>query len=241
MATERSIILTRDAARNRIWAEALTGAGIACVDLPLIRFEKLPLPQDLDPAAFDWLLFTSPQGVRAFLESCLTSGAARLGALGAGTAAALRTAGFAVDFDPQQKDGAAFAREFCARFTPPSAILLPGPDRRMDEPVAILAEAGFTVRELPLYRTVPVEPADLPAGPCGPGDVVFFCSPSTVRAFTAAWESRPDAVAIGETTARACREAGFAVTVAATPDLRAMVRAAGLDPSPLNANLESEP
>ena len=240
MATERSIILTRDAARNRIWADALTTAGIGCLDLPLIRFEKLPLPQDLDPAAFDWLLFTSPQGVRSFLESCLTFGSARLGALGAGTAAALRTAGVTVEFDPQQKDGAAFAREFCSRFTPPAAILLPGPDRRMDEPVAILAGAGFTVRELPLYRTVPVPPADLPAAPCAPGDVVFFCSPSTVRAFAAAWDERPETVAIGVTTARACREAGFPVTVAETPDLRAMVRAAGLDPSTLNAILEGE-
>ena len=64
------------------------------------------------------------------------------------------------------------------------------------------------------------------------GDIVFFCSPSAVRAFAGAWTERPRCVAIGETTARAAREAGFATAVAATPDLEAMVLAAGLDPFP---------
>jgi uroporphyrinogen-III synthase len=51
-----------------------------------------------------------------------------------------------------------------------------------------------------------------------------------VRAFAAAWNDRPDCVAIGATTAAVAREAGFAPEVAATPDLEAMLRAAGLGP-----------
>jgi uroporphyrinogen-III synthase len=59
--------------------------------------------------------------------------------------------------------------------------------------------------------------------------VYFFCSPSAVRAFAAARAERPDCVAIGETTAAACREHGFEVRVATNPDLESMLRAAGLE------------
>ena len=59
---------------------------------------------------------------------------------------------------------------------------------------------------------------------------MFFASPSAVRAFVGAYAERPECVAIGETTARAALEAGFPAAVAATPDLEAMVLAAGLDP-----------
>ncbi len=86
--------------------------------------------------------------------------------------------------------------------------------------------------ELALYETEAVPPADLPAAAPAADDIVFFASPSAVRAFAGAWTVRPDCVSIGETTARAAREAGFPTTVAASPDLEAMVLAAGLDPIP---------
>ena len=57
---------------------------------------------------------------------------------------------------------------------------------------------------------------------------MFFCSPSTVTAFTAKWTQQPDAVAIGETTARALDEIDYSHRVAAAPDLESMVQAAGL-------------
>ncbi len=229
MGSGPRIVLTRQQARNRPWAEVLRAAGVEVLELPLIRFEPLPPVSDPVPDDPDWILFTSPQAVRAFLEAGLTAGAARLGALGRGTAAALADADLAAEFTPGLNDGVEFATAFTAAISTPATVLLPGPQRRLREPVAILERAGFLVRELPLYRTEPVPAAELPDRPFRPGDVVFLCSPSTVRAFTAAWDERPACVAIGETTASAARAAGFAPRVAETPDLQAMVRAAGLD------------
>ena len=103
---------------------------------------------------------------------------------------------------------------------------------------ASLMTAGFDVRELPLYVTGPVPADDLPETPCGPDEIVFFCSPSTVKAFTAAWDARPRCVAIGRPTAEAATKAGFPVDVADQPDLESMVLAAGLDPDNLP---ESDP
>ena len=234
------IILTRQRDRNKAWANRLGAAGHVVVEMPLIRYESLPVPADLDPGNFDWILFTSPQGVKAFAAAGMSTGSARMGALGSGTAAALVEAGLRDDLGVRTADGAEFARAFLAEVSGPGRVLLPGPNRRLEEPRASLNAAGFEVRELPLYETSPVPADELPPAEFERDDIVFFCSPSTVRAFSEAWTARPRCVAIGETTAQASRPAGFETVVAAAPDLSAMVLAAGLDPLPEPVTPEME-
>jgi uroporphyrinogen III methyltransferase/synthase len=240
MAAGQRIILTRQRDRNTEWAARLRAAGHAVVELPLIRYEALPVPGDLDPGSFDWILFTSPQGVKAFVEAGLQGTQAKIAALGTGTSVALSEAGLEDELGLRTVDGAEFAREFLKAVSGPGRVLLPGPNRRLKDPRATLEAAGFTVRELPLYETVAVPPDELPDMEFAPGDIVFFCSPSTVRAFTAARDERPRCVTIGETTARPARDAGFETAVAVTPDLSAMVLAAGLDPLQEPSTLELE-
>ncbi len=234
------IILTRQRDRNKAWATRLGAAGHDVVELPLIRYETLPVPDGTDPGSFDWILFTSPQGVKAFHEAGLSAGSARIAALGAGTAAALGEAGLKDDLGARTVDGVEFAQAFLAKVTGPGRVLLPGPNRRLEDPKASLSKAGFEVVELPLYETCPIPASEWPPVSFETGDIVFFCSPSTVRAFTNARTERPRCVAIGETTAQASRPAGFETAVAATPDLSAMVLAAGLDPLPEPVTPEME-
>ena len=240
MAGEHRIILTRQRDRNKAWAVRLAAAGHEVFELPLIRYETLPVPPGTDPGAFDWILFTSPQGVKAFHEAGLSSGSARVAALGAGTAAALEEVNLQDDLGARTDDGVEFAQAFLAKVTGPGRVLLPGPNRRLEDPKASLNKAGFEVVELPLYQTCPVPANEWPPVSFAPGDIVFFCSPSTVRSWTRARTDRPRCVAIGETTARATRPAGFETAVAAAPDLSAMVLAAGLDPLPEPATPEME-
>ena len=235
MTRERRIVLTRQQESNRPWAERLRTAGYAVLELPLVRFSALKV--DRETPASDWLLFTSPQGVRAFGAAGLTVGDAQVAALGAGTAATLAASGLKDDLGLESRDGAEMAAAFTARVTAPATVLLPGPRRRLDEPRATLEGAGFTVTELALYETEVVPADDLPDTPFAASDVVFFCSPSAVRAFIGAWDERPDCVAIGETTADALRAAGFDPTVADQPNLEALVLAAGLDPIPAPTSL----
>jgi uroporphyrinogen-III synthase len=240
MSAGRRIILTRQKERNSAWAARLAAVGHEVVELPLIRYTVLPVPADVDPAGFDWILFTSPQGVRAFGQAGWDWGTAKVATLGSGTAAALAQFGLDDALGLQTVDGAQFAQAFMAEVSEPGRLLLPGPNRRLEEPRASLEAAGFEVRELPLYETVPVPATELPGVVFAPGDIVFFCSPSTVRAFTEAWSERPRCVTIGETTARASKAAGFETAVADTPDLKAMVLAAGLDPLPEPVSPEME-
>lgn len=232
MERPRRIVLTRERERCREWRERLQGVDAEILELPLLRFEPLAPAPGTAGGAYDWILFTSPQGVRAFAEAGLAPGGARLGALGVGTATELATHGLPDDLGVRTEDGAALAQAFTQRVKEACAVLLPGPERRLEEPRRTLEAAGHRVTELPLYRTTAVPSAELPAAPFAPGDVVFFASPSTVRIFADVWNDRPGCVTIGETTAAAAREAGFDPVAAASPDPEAMARACGLDPSP---------
>ncbi len=239
------IILTREKDSNQRWADRLQAAGRPCALLPLVRYAELPRPENRDFTAFGWILFTSPQGVRAFADLQPLLGDARCAVLGHGTAAALREAGWQDDLNAGALDGVAFAARFLATADGPCPVLLPGPKRRLTEPRAALETAGYVVQELPLYETLPVEAAVVAATELQPNDMIFFCSPSAVRAFAAARDDKPRCVAIGNTTAKACRTAGFSPAVADSPDLDAMVRAAGFTellapkPEPVNPELES--
>ena len=232
------IILTRERNRNLSWSERLTAAGLAWLAMPLVRYAPLPVPAELDLTGFDWVLLTSPQGVRAFTAMRPDIGAARCAVLGHGTARALQTAGWPIDFNAGALDGAEFVQGFLSVAAGPGPVLLPGPKRRLVEPRAALEKAGYTVQELPLYETLPTDTARISGVSLGPDDVVFFCSPSAVRAFSAARTDKPKCVAIGRTTAEACRAVGLTPLTADTPDLDSMVKAAGFTSLP---NLENEP
>ncbi|MDO9693351.1 MAG: uroporphyrinogen-III synthase [Candidatus Latescibacteria bacterium] len=234
-APPRRIVLTREESQSRAWREALAAAGATVLELPLLRYAALTPPAGVDPAAFDWILFTSPQGVHAFADTGLSPGGARIGALGGGTAAVLADHGWRDGLNARCRDGAELARAFVAAGAAPARVLLPGPDRRLSEPAAGLRAAGCTVVEWPLYRTEAIPAGELPRDPFAEGDLVFFASPSAVGAFAEAYALRPPCVAIGETTAAAARAVGFDPLVADAPDLSAMARACGLgsvtDPS----------
>lgn len=227
MTTGRRVVLTREAQANAPWLDHLRELGLPALDLPLLRYEAL------DAAApegnWDWALLTSPQAVRALAAWAKLPAGTKLGGLAPGTTAAMTALGLRDDLGADAADGAELARAFLARLTAPCRVLLPGAEGRLAEPGATLRAAGCEVREVALYRTVALAPAELPTAPLAAGDVVFFCSPTAVRAFAAAWKDRPACVAIGATTAAVAREAGFMPEVAATPDLDAMIRAAGLD------------
>lgn len=228
MTTPRRIVLTRTAEQCQPWHQALEARGVKVLSLPLLRFLRLEVQTEVDTTGFDWILFTSPQGVRAFFDAELPHGTAQFGVLGEGTATALQDCGRNDHLGVRALDGSGLAQEFIKRVPSPVRVLLPGPAHRMDDPHATLSAAGYDAIELPLYQTDAVPASDLPASPWQPDDLIFFASPSAVHACVAVWEPNTPCIAIGETTAAAARLAGFKVAIADTPDLEAMIQAAGL-------------
>ncbi|HPT97871.1 MAG TPA: uroporphyrinogen-III C-methyltransferase [Armatimonadota bacterium] len=222
----RRIVVTRARAQASDLAAHLERLGAEVVEFPTIRI--VPLEWDEEVAGYDWLLFTSANGVACFFDRIWSRGGdvraigpARLGAIGPATAAALEARGLRVDYVPPR-----FVAEEVADHFPedPRGKRILIPTARQARPVLAerLTARGATVRVLPVYETVPdAAAADEIAAQIRAGtvDLVTFTSSSTVRHFVdalgAALAAQVPAAVIGPLTAETARAAGLKVAIEA--------------------------
>lgn len=185
-----------------------------------------PLPTSELAARFaegaDWLVVTSGTTVRVLGEqgfdlASLLAGGIRVAAVGPATASALAAAGLVADLVADPGGGAALA----SLFPPgPGRVLQPGAEQSSPEPAAGLKAKGWSVRRVPVYRTVaaPQPPEVVTEWPRF--DVFVVTAGSVARAAVASGGlPGPKVVAIGEAAASAARAAGLDVVgIADRPD-----------------------
>jgi len=195
----KRIVVTRSREQASELVRQLSGLGADVLEIPTIR---ITAPQKLAPlreaiaslGEYDWLVFTSPNGVDAFFRECFAKhkdireiGPVRIAAVGAVTTQKLAELHLEVDVQPEEFTTEALLAEFkksvdCenVRFLMPRADLA-------DERLARGLEAlGGIVDDLDAYQTVP-ETEDrnghrarlLNEG----ADLVTFTSSSTVTNF----------------------------------------------------------
>lgn len=229
-----TVVVTRAAAQAGDLARLLSDRGASVREVPLIRVEApaddAPLRAAIrDLASFDWVVFTSANGVERFWAAleresldAKALGAARIACIGPGTAAALARRGLRPDLVPDAYVAEALlealeqAGELAGR-----RILLP---RAAGRPVLPdgLRDRGAEVVEVEAYRTVPetARAAELRSWLAASAiDAVTFTSPSTVASFVdsvGAETGRALVAVIGPVTAEAARRAGLPVHVQAT-------------------------
>ncbi len=126
----RRVVVTRTREQASQLGEALADLGADVLTLPTIRIVPPTDRKDfaaavVDSPHYDWLIFSSPNGVKRFFEAFFAVyedirelGGARLAAVGAATAAELKKYGLMVDVMPRK----AVAEELIAEF-----------DRKADE------------------------------------------------------------------------------------------------------------
>jgi len=231
----KRVVITRAAEQAGEFTERFQQAGAEVVMLPVLEYVALE-GTGLDGAlrtlgTFDWMILTSTNAVR-FLRARLTTlgiepSSAQppaIAAVGDSTAAAAREAGFRCDFVAQKSTGLDLANELNAQVSG-KRVLLPRSDRAGSQLPEALAEFGAQVTDLVAYGTRPLKPR----GPewesllRGEVDMVTFASPTAFYNFEeaagrkalGALAPRVKFAAIGPTTSRAIREAGFEVAVAA--------------------------
>jgi hydroxymethylbilane synthase len=217
------ILVTRAGPQASGFSDRLRQAGAEVTSVPTIDLQPLDASADprlRDLARYDWIVFTSANGVAAFAhlldELALPFPAARLAAIGPETAAAIREAGHRPDLVPEQ-----FVAESLADALPAAArVLVPRAAGARDALPDRLRERGSTVDVLELYRAV--APPGLAAAlnrVLGDLDVVTFTSSSTVRHFVGAvGHDLPPQVrvaCIGPITAATARDAGLPVAIIA--------------------------
>ena len=192
----KRILVTRARVQASALTEKLTALGAACIEAPVIRIAP---PADgyaaLDGAiaelnAYQWLIFTSVNGVEHFFARLHAAGKdtralgyARVAAIGAATSAALRAFGIRADLVPPEFRAEAVAEELRPLLPPRARILLPRAQEARDVLPDTLRAHGAIVDVVAAYETVPeIEDAAIAQGlASGEIDMVTFTSSSTVK------------------------------------------------------------
>ena len=228
------VLVTRPRHQASALAEMLRARGAEPVIASVIRVEPIPIPaerlRELMAETWDWVVFTSANGVTSFRDHLLSAGrdwralaGAKLAAIGPGTADALMASGLRVDFVPSSAIAESLAAELPVRQELGSCpdgtrVLLPLAQEARDILPDTLRGRGAVVEVLPVYRTVPDEQGLglLRTAFSEDGvDVVTFTSSSAVRSLVDAVGTEPlsncAVASIGPITSATAREHGLRV------------------------------
>lgn len=246
----RRIAVTRAREQTPELAVKLAGLGAEVIELPLIAVTKEIDKQALhdvlsELGTYDWIVFTSANGVRYFLEEFYriyddvrSLGLLRFAAVGDATAREIASHHLKVECQPKIATGEALAEALIATGSLDNAklIVVTG-NRNREELVAKLEEARAIVDRVQVYKT---EKTDLAAEPVAAdfrakgADAILFASSSAVQSFVdqaaalklAKDAKRPLAGSIGPQTSETMKQVGMPIDFEAkTPSLDALVDA----------------
>lgn len=225
------VVVTRSTEQAAPLVDAVESAGGRVVRLPLLEIrDPEPGSDQLADAlrqldAKDWLAVTSPNGARRVVRDARSRLDCSVAVIGAGTAAVFEAHGWTPDLVAEVSTAA----DLASAFPPPAPggrVLVVQGDLARPTLVDGLQASGWTV--WPVVAYVNVQPLADPDAveAAGGADMVVFASPSAVARYDALLGATPAAaICIGEVTAAAARERGFAPTVAAAPTVDGVVAA----------------
>jgi uroporphyrinogen III methyltransferase / synthase len=189
----KRIVVTRAAEQAGELSSRLRSLGATVIEFPVIELQPAADPAPLDAAIarlpeYDWLIFTSVNGVRFFMERLDASSAdlrslrARICVIGPATRAAVEALHLKVDLMPEEY----VAENLVAAFSPHDLkgrrILLPRAAVARDVIPAALSALGAQVEVAEAYRNVVPAPRAVELGRV---DWITFTSSSTVANFLA--------------------------------------------------------
>lgn len=194
----KTLVVTRSRKQASELAICLETLGAEVIQAPTIQIETRSGFKEMLTAArhlreFDWVVFTSVNGVDAFLESLQlehldgrTFGNTKIAAIGPSTAERLGRAFLDVDLLPERYVGEALLEAFKAIDLSGKRILIPRSEAARPLVCDGLREMGAEVTEVSAYRTVCEKQLPerlLERLDDGQVDLVTFTSSSTVTNF----------------------------------------------------------
>ena len=193
------IVVTRDRNQAADLANPLEALGAEALLLPVIKICEPSNPNPLDRAiarlaSYDWLIFTSANGVRYFMDRLdhsphdLRSLKARICAIGPATKAAVEALHLKVDLMPQEYVAESLVEAFATENLESKKILLPRAAIARDLVPRELTSRGAQVDVVEAYQTI--APQNLSANAqailARNPHWITFTSSSTVTNFIAA-------------------------------------------------------
>jgi uroporphyrinogen III methyltransferase/synthase len=230
----KRIVVTRTRTQAGVLSNQLRAMGADVIELPTIRIEP---PSDLrafaelvqDAHVYDWIVFTSPNGVNSFFDlfyklydDARELGPAKIAAIGPATAQRIKDFHVHVDLQPSEYVAEAVVREFKKQGGVENLrILLARAEKARDVLPRELSAMGGIVDEAFAYRTVPETRDDngarrrlLEEG----ADLITFTSSSTVENYMALglpWPAGMQVASIGPVTSKTARDLGLNVDMEA--------------------------
>jgi uroporphyrinogen III methyltransferase/synthase len=200
----RRIVVTRRTEQAGAFATRLTELGADVLEVPTIKIseplERMAVVEALlEINSYEWLIFTSANGVTAFFDLFFKRfqdmrdlGGARIAAVGPATAAKLRELHLQVDLVPEEFTGAKVAAAFMKYQNIENVkMCLLRAEVAGREIVESLQENGAIIDDIPVYRTEP-DTADRTGAAARlleeGADWVTFTSSSTVEHFHARFD-----------------------------------------------------
>jgi uroporphyrinogen III methyltransferase/synthase len=232
----KTVLVTRAREQASALSAQLAALGARPLEYPTIRIAAVQDSSELDGAldrlsGYQWVIFTSVNGVRATFErlaqlgrDARAFGGAQVGAIGPATAAALRERGIRADFIPEAFTSDAIAAELGGLIEPGARVLLLRADIAPLALVEALKSSGASADNVVAYRTVPdladreelrrlLREQEI--------DIVTFTSSSTVKNLVEGLGADRGLLAgclvacIGPVTARKAQELGLEVDLVA--------------------------
>ena len=230
----KRIVVTRTRKQAGALSDQLRQLGADVIELPTIRIEP---PSDLrafaelvqDAHAYDWIVFTSPNGVTAFFQmfyklydDAREIGGARIAAIGPATAQKVRDFHLKVDLQPEEFVAEAVLQEFKKTGDLENLrILIARAEEARDLLPKELSALGAIVDVAFAYRTVAetIDRTEARARLAAEGaDMITFTSSSTVENFLALglpWPRGMQVASIGPITSQTARDRGLTIGVEA--------------------------
>jgi uroporphyrinogen III methyltransferase/synthase len=224
------IVVTRAREQAGRLAEMLRAQGAYVIELPTIEIRP---PEDWGPLdsaieeleSYDWIIFTSANGVRFFTERLDASDKdlrrlrAKVCAIGPATAQILQALHIKVDLMPEEYVAESVLEAFRPLDLEGKRILLPRAKVARDVIPAELARRGAAVNVVPAYQTVAPEASANLAKEIfekdSKPDWITFTSSSTASNFArlcpVEWLSGVKIASIGPVTSRTVSELGLRV------------------------------
>ena len=232
----RRIVVTRAREQSSEFKAVLAELGASCIEFPTIEIQPPPSWDPLDAAVADlpryqWVIFTSVNGVRFFMERLRAAGldaralgGIRIAAIGPKTAQCLETYGLRPDLLPKEYRAESVLEEMAGLELNGTRILIPRAMVARDILPDTLRERGSLVDVVPAYQTVlPGEGRSKVLDRLNGGEIdcITFTSSSTVINFFSLFKrdeilpllKKVSIACIGPVTAETAKQHGVDVHV----------------------------
>ncbi|MFA5257801.1 MAG: uroporphyrinogen-III synthase [Opitutales bacterium] len=234
---DRTIVVTRAADQSAGLVEKLEKQGATVLELPLIQTALHYDAKDCEDAfrelwTYEWVIFTSPNGVRYFFDlffkqfdDIRSFGGARIAVIGKATAEALRKYYIRADLVPDTATSEALADALTKEQTLDNLNVLIVTGNQNTDTLRLALEAALAIVDcFQVYSTGPTDLSKHPAADKfrkNGADAIIFASGSAVENFVAqakALKTEPNALrpltcSIGPSTSETMRKAGIPVDI----------------------------